>query len=71
MHRGYGGPEPPVRDPERILGVGDLKYDTTTNDLYDASGRPEIMVAYRDHQARAEYLVTFSWTSANIFKRRS
>ena len=58
---GYQGKEPPVRDPERLLGVGDLKYDCTSNSNIDnATGIPEILVAYKDQQAMAEYLVTFS-----------
>ena len=56
---GYAGQEPPVRDADRLLGVGDLKYDTTSNGSLDASGHPEVMVAWRDYQAYAEYLVTF------------
>ena len=50
-----------MRDPERLLGVGELKYDTTTNGHLDSDGMPEIMVAYKDNQALAEYLVTFKW----------
>lgn len=57
----YTAPEPPERDPERLIGVGTLKYDCTTNDSIDADGMPEVMVAYRDNQAMAEYLVTFEW----------
>ena len=57
---GYTDKEPPVRDPERLLGVGVLRYDTTTNKKYDANGVAEIMVAYKDNQACADYLVTFT-----------
>ena len=56
---GYGGAEPPVRDDERLLGVGTLKYDTTTGGGAKG-GVAEIMVAFKDNQAVAEYLVTFS-----------
>ena len=61
MQQHYSDKEPPVRDTERLLGVGELKYDSTTNgrERYDAEGAPEIMVAYKDNQAYAEYLVTF------------
>ena len=55
----YRNKEPPVRDSHRLLGVGTLKYDTTTNDDV-RDGLPEIMVAYKDNQACPEYLVTFS-----------
>ena len=48
-----------MRDAKRLLGVGTLKYDTTTNDDF-RDGMPEIMVAYKDNQACPEYLVTFS-----------
>ena len=51
--------EPPVRDPDRLLGVGKLKYDTTTNgNMRD--GVPEVMVAYKDSRAYPEFLVTFT-----------
>ena len=51
--------EPPVRDPNRLLGVGKLKYDTTTNgNMRD--GVPEVMVAYKDSRAYPEFLVTFT-----------
>ena len=56
---GYGDKEPPVRDPDRLLGVGDLRYDTTTDGNVDGTGIPMVMVAYKDNQAYAEYLVTF------------
>ena len=56
---GYRDKEPPVRDAERLLGVGMLRYDTTSNGRLSAAGVPEIMVAYKDNQAYAEYLVTF------------
>ena len=57
---GYSGKEPPVRDDTRLLGVGDLKFDCTSNDRIDAvTGLPEIMVAFKDNQALADYLVTF------------
>ena len=59
VSHGYYDKEPPVRDAERLLGVGMLRYDTTTNGRLSAAGVPEIMVAYRDNQAYAEYLVTF------------
>ena len=52
-------PEPPVRDKERLLGVGELKYDTTTNGKLDGKGVPEVMVAWRDNQAYPSYLITF------------
>jgi poly [ADP-ribose] polymerase 10/14/15 len=61
--RGYGTKitetEPPVRDANRLLGVGALKHDTTTGgDTRD--GIPEVMVAYKDSQGYPEYLVTFT-----------
>ena len=44
-----------------LLGVGVLRYDTTTNPMkHYKNGLPEIMVAFKDNQAYAEYLVTFS-----------
>ena len=58
VNPGYGGKEPPVRDAERLLGVGTLQYDTTSNDKMK-DGIPEIMVAFQDQQAYADYLVTF------------
>ena len=59
---GYSGVEPPVRDADRLLGVGTLQYDTTTNAAKDyKNGIPEIMVAFQDQQAYADYLVTFRW----------
>ena len=58
--RGYSDKEPPVRDAERLLGVGELKYDTTTDGNLDRRGMPQVMVAYKDNQAYPEYLVTFS-----------
>ena len=58
---GYGGKEAPVRDEERLLGVGDLKYDTSTDGQLDATGVPQAMVAYKDNQALADYLLTFSF----------
>ena len=60
VKQGYQGKELPVRDADRLLGVGTLKYDTTTNDDLDSAGVPEVMVAYKDNQAIPEYLVTFS-----------
>ena len=60
VNPGYSEKEPPVRDPNRLLGVGTLRYDTTTNDRYDEHGVAEIMVAYKDNQAYADYLVTFA-----------
>lgn len=57
---GYADKEPPVRDPERLLGVGVLRYDCTTNDRLDRHGIAEIMVAFKDNQAYADYLVTFT-----------
>ena len=59
VQAGYDLPEPPVRDAEPIAGVGTLKYDSTTNGKHDAQGIPEVMVAFRDNQAYAEYLITF------------
>ena len=60
VNPGYSDKEPPVRDPDALLGVGTLKYDCTTNDrIEQATGIPEILVAYKDQQAIAEYLVTF------------
>jgi hypothetical protein len=56
---GYSGKEPPTRDPEALLGVGTLKYDTTSNGNLDVHGVPEILVAFKDNQAYAEFLVTF------------
>ena len=50
--------EPPVRDPDRVLGVGVLRYDTTTDNNF-VGGIPQVMVAFKDNQAYAEYLVTF------------
>ena len=61
--RGYSEKEPPVRDEERLIGVGTLKYDTTTDGALDASGVPQIMVAYKDAQACADFLVTYVYTS--------
>ena len=58
--KGYKDKEPPVRDPEPVAGVGTLKYDTTTNGRLDEHGVPEVMVAFKDNQAYAEYLVTFT-----------
>ena len=65
-----------MRDTDRLLGVGSLRFDATTNGamkeatVVDAeSGAmvvmpvPEIMVAYKDSQAYPEYLVTFEMTS--------
>lgn len=59
VQRGYGGKEPPVRDADSHLGVGTLKYDTTSNGNLDQDGVPEILVAFKDNQAYAELLVTF------------
>ena len=61
--KGYGNKitelEPPVRDADRLLGVGALKHDTTTGgDTRD--GIPEVMVAYKDSRAYPEFLVTFT-----------
>ena len=39
--------------------MGTLKYDTTTGGD-SKGGVAEIMVAFKDNQAVAEYLVTFS-----------
>ena len=61
VQAGYSDKEPPIRDAERLLGVGVLRYDTTTNDRLDGSGLPEIFVAYKDNQAYSDYLVTFSF----------
>ena len=55
---GYDDKEPPVRDGDPMLGVGTLKHDTTTNKNFK-DGLPEIMVAFKDNQAMAEYLVAF------------
>jgi len=60
---GYSGKEPPVRDDTRLLGVGTLQYDTTTDGRMDDKGIAQVMVAFKDNQAIPEYLVTFSWTS--------
>ena len=61
-----------MRDQERLLGVGNLKFDTTTNGrmggspLPAANGTlPEVMVAYKDNQAYPEYLITFSMDGRN------
>ena len=61
--------EPPMRDTGsgsmmKMMGnvmapKGSLRFDCTTNDQY-RDGVPEIMVAYKDNQAYAEYLVTFT-----------
>ena len=59
VNKGYTDKEPPVRDDDPLLGVGVLKYDTTSNGQLDAQGVPEVMVAFKDNQAYAEYLVTF------------
>ena len=63
VHHGYGSKafetEPPVRDADRLLGVGTLKHDTTTGGNVQG-GVPEIMVAYKDGQGYPEYLVTFT-----------
>ena len=63
VRHGYGNMpgenEPPVRDNERVLGVGALRYDTTTGGKPDRDGKPEILVAYKDNQAYPDYLVTF------------
>mgnify|MGYP000125117482 CR=1 FL=1 len=60
--KGYGNKitelEPPVRDADRLLGVGSLKHDTTTGGD-TRGGVPEVMVAYKDSQGYPEYLVTF------------
>ena len=61
VQHGYSGKEPPERDDTRLLGVGTLKYDCTTNGRIDASGLPEVIVAFKDNQAYPEYLVTFRW----------
>ena len=55
---GYDEREPPVRDAERLLGVGTLRYDTTTDNNF-RDGIAQVMVAYKDNQAYPEYLVTF------------
>ena len=57
----YDEREPPVRDADRLLGVGVLRYDTTTDNSPQVDGIPGIMVAFKDNQAYAEYLVTFRW----------
>jgi len=63
VRHGYGDKahekEAPVRDPDRLLGVGTLKHDTTTNGQMK-DGQPEVMVAMKDGQGYPEYLVTFS-----------
>ena len=63
VRHGYGSKafetEPPVRDADRLLGVGTLKHDTTTGGNVQG-GVPEIMVAYKDGQGYPEYLVTFT-----------
>ena len=56
---GYSEKEPPVRDAERLLGVGELRYDSTADQSKIVDGVPGIMVAFKDNQAFAEYLVTF------------
>ena len=58
---GYSEKEPPVRDAERLLGVGELRYDTTADQSKIIDGIPGIMVAFKDNQAYAEYLVTFKF----------
>ena len=60
VNPGYTGKEPPVRDAERVIGVGQLLHDTTTNNDIK-KGVPQIMVAYKDNQAVSDYLVTFAW----------
>ena len=61
-------PEPPVRDKERLLGVGELKYDATTDGHMQnvrlprdggTMSLPQVMVAWKDNQAIPEYLVRF------------
>ena len=47
----------------RLLGVGDLKYDTTTDGRMDHTGISQVMVAFKDNQAMPEYLVRFKWTN--------
>ena len=71
--QGYSDREPPVRDATRILGVGVLKFDCTTNghpkdrrgdrmEVRDGRKLPEIVVTYHDQQAVADYLVTFQFS---------
>ena len=58
---GYKDKEPPVRDADRLLGVGTLKYDTTTNGQLNAEGVPQVLVSYKDHHATPDFLLTFRW----------
>ena len=60
--------EPPVRDKERLLNVGELKYDSTTDGHMQnvrlprdggTMSMPQVMVAWKDNQAIPEYLVRF------------
>ena len=66
--------EPPVRDATRVLGVGELKFDCTTNghpkdrrgdrtEVRDGRKLPEIIVTYHDQQAVCDYLVTFRFSN--------
>ena len=40
VQKGYNDREPPVRDAERLLGVGTLRYDTTTDSSPAKDGVP-------------------------------
>ena len=62
VNPGYQGKEPPMRDDDPMLGVGVLTHDCTTDgNVREPGGLPQVMVAYKDQQAMAEYLVTFRW----------